>query len=219
MKYLTKISWLLIAFALLTLAACSGGTSVTPTVDSAPVFTQIALTALAMQTETALAVPPTPTVTNTPEAELTPKVTNTPLITDTPLPGTPSVTPLVLNTPKATTQQACDNMEGVADVTYPDGTEVPAGASFTKTWRIKNLGPCTWNQGYSLQFGWGGGGTNWNTVQPVYLLDKVLPGETVDISVTLVAPTTSGEYVAAFRLQNDTGFNFGPAQTVDIKVK
>jgi hypothetical protein len=219
MKYLIKISWLLIAFALLTLAACGGGTSVTPTVDSAPVFTQIAQTALAMQAETALAVPPTPTVTNTPEAELTPKVTNTPLITDTPLPGTPSVTPLVLNTPKATTQQACDNMEGVADVTYPDGTEVPAGASFTKTWRIKNLGPCTWNQDYSLKFGWGGEGTNWNTVQPVYLLDKVLPGETVEISVTLTAPTTSGEYVAAFRLQNDSGFNFGPVQTVDIQVK
>ena len=220
MKHFTKISWLLIAFALLTLAACGGGgAAATPTVDTAPIITQIALTALALQTQTAMAIPPTQAITNTPKASATPETTNTPLITGTPLPGAPSATPLALNTPKATLQAGCDNMVGVTDVTIPDGYAAASGEVMVKTWRVKNLGPCTWNQDYLLVFGWGGQGTNWNTTKSVNLSDVVLPGDTIDISVTLTAPTDSGEYAAAFRLQNDNGFNFGPAQTIDIKVK
>ena len=58
-----------------------------------------------------------------------------------------------------------------------------------KTWTVKNLGPCTWNQDYLLIFGWGGQGTDWNTTKPVNLSKLVLPGETIDISVSLKAPT------------------------------
>src|SRR3989304_4012127 len=32
----------------------------------------------------------------------------------------------------------------VADVTIPDNSEVGAGTTFTKTWRVGNLGTCTW---------------------------------------------------------------------------
>ena len=222
MKHLIKISWLLIAFALLTLAACGGGTSATPTADAAPVFTQIALTALALQTETALAASPTPTATNTPKAELTPKVTNEPLITDTPLPGTPSATPLVLKTPRATSQQACDNPDSnIIDVTIPDNTEISSGASFVKTWGFKNLGPCTWNQDYVLIFSYGSAteDTKWDKVKPVNFPDVIAPGDTMNISVNLTAPSDAGTYRGVFRLQNDKGFNFGPEFWVQIVVK
>ena len=104
MKRLTKISWLLIALTLLGLSACGGGSAAaTPTVDTALIFTQIASTALALQTQTVLAMP---TATSTPQISATPQKTNTPLITDTPLPGTvsASATPLPLNTPLATSQ-------------------------------------------------------------------------------------------------------------------
>ena len=219
MKRLSKIIWLLIAFTILGVSACGGGTAVAkPTDDSAAVFTQIASTALALQTQTILSMP---TATSTPQMPPTAQSTNTPLITDTPLPGTASATPLALNTPLATNQTSCDNMAYVADVTIPDGYVAARGESMKKTWTLKNLGPCTWNQNYLLIFGWGGQGTNWNTTKPVNLSRLVAPGDTIDVSVELTAPSTPGEYVGVFKLQNDKGFNFPPGQqvTIDIVVK
>ena len=81
---MTRSPWipgLLIALSLLTLSACGGGAAVKPTVDTAPIYTQIASTALALQTQTVLARPP---ATNTPQVSPTPEATNTPLITDYP---------------------------------------------------------------------------------------------------------------------------------------
>jgi hypothetical protein len=219
MKRLGKIIWLLIAFIILGVSGCGGGTAVAqPTDDSAAIFTQIASTALALQTQTILSMP---TATSTPQVPPTAQSTNTPLITNTPLPGTPSTTPPAANTPLATNQTSCDNMAYVADVTIPDGYVAARGETMKKTWTLKNLGPCTWNQDYVLIFGWGGQGTNWKNIKPVNLSNQVKPGDTIDVSVTLAAPSTPGEYVGVFKLQNDKGFNFPPGQqvTIDIVVK
>jgi hypothetical protein len=182
----------------------------------APIYTQIASTALAMQTQTAQALP---AATDTPQVSSIPEATNPSLLTGTPPPGTPSATPIVLNTPLATTQASCDNMKYIADVTYQDGYVAAPGEYMFKTWTVKNLGPCTWNKNYALVFGWGGIGTDWKTIGRVNLTDKVLPGENIDITVSLTAPKANGEYSAAFRLQNDKGFNFGPSLTMDIQVE
>jgi len=211
-----KLTWLLMAFTLFGLAACGGGT---PTTDPSLAFTQIWQTVEVAQTQTSLAASPTPNITNTPSLSPTPKASNTPLLTNTPLPGVASATPFTISTLAGTQSAACDNAIGISDVTYPDGSEVVAGAPFEKTWRVKNLGPCNWDQDYVLIFGWGGDGTNWNTTPPSHFTAIVLPGETIDISVTLRAPTAAGNYGASFRLQNDKGFNFGPVQTVVVVVK
>ena len=34
----------------------------------------------------------------------------------------------------------------------PDNTEIAAGTTFVKTWRLKNNGSCTWTSGYSRVF-------------------------------------------------------------------
>jgi uncharacterized membrane protein len=151
----------------------------------------------------------------------TPQSTNTPLISDTPLPSTASATPLALTTPLATNQTSCDNMAYVADITIPDGYVAARGETMEKTWTLKNLGPCTWNQDYKFRWGWGGQGTDWSTTQPVNLSKLVAPGETIDVTVTLTAPSVAGEYVAVFKLQNDKGFYFPDKQqvTIDIVVK
>jgi hypothetical protein len=216
MSRLNKLTWLWMIFIILELAACSGGA---PTTDPGLALTQIWQTVEVAQAQTALAESLTPTITDTPSISATPKSTNTPLLTNTPLPGTPSVTPLASSTPAGTQSAVCDNALGIKDVTYPDYSEVPAGESFIKIWQVKNLGPCTWNQDYHLIFGWGGTGTDWNTTPGSAFTAIVLPGESIEISVTLKAPTTAGTYGASFRLQNDKGFNFGPTQTVIIVVK
>jgi hypothetical protein len=216
MSRFTRLTWLLMAFILLGLAACGGGT---PTTDPSLAMTQIWKTVEVAQTQTALAVSPTPSITNTPAVSPTLRATNTPLITDTPLPGVPSATPFTISTPAGTQSAGCDNATFITDVTFPDYTEVVGGAPFTKTWRVQNTGPCTWDQDYRLVFGWGGVGTNWNTTPPSYFTATVLPGERLEISVTLTAPTTTGDYGAFFRLQNDKGYNFGPSLTVVVTVK
>jgi hypothetical protein len=211
-----QLIWLLMVLLLCWLVACGEGS---PTVDPSIAITQIWQTVEVAQTMTALSASPTPSMTTTPAISPSPQGTSTLLFINTPLPGVPSATPSTTSTPSGTQSIALDNAIGVTDVTYPDGSEVPAGTPFIKTWRVKNLGPSVWDQDFSIIFGWGGQGTNWSTTRPSYFTATVQPGETIDISVTLTAPTTAGNYTAAFRLQNDKGYNFGPPQTVVVIVK
>jgi hypothetical protein len=207
MKLFSKISWLLMAISLLGMAACGGPK---PTVATGLVYTQIASTAMALQTLTAEFMP---TPTNTVQPSPTPEATVTPLITNTPVSSSP------IPPPKPTSQASCDNMEYADDVTIPDGYVAAPGEVMSKTWRVKNLGPCTWDQDYSLIFAYGGENTNWDTTKPAYLSYVVLPGQTVEITVNLTAPTASGEYNAFFILQNDKGVNFGKVMWIFIKVQ
>jgi hypothetical protein len=53
----------------------------------------------------------------------------------------------------ASASQACtDVAQFVTDVTVPDGTRYDAGATFTKTWRLRNIGTCTWTTAYTMVF-------------------------------------------------------------------
>ena len=45
--------------------------------------------------------------------------------------------------PPTNTPSPCNNAVFVSE-TVPDGTEYDVGESFTKTWRLKNVGTCTW---------------------------------------------------------------------------
>ncbi len=215
MQRFNRIPWLLMAFSLLALSGCGRGAAGIATVDAAPIYTQLASTAIALQTQTALAMP---TATSTPQASPTSEATNTPLFTDTPLPGTPSVTPLVSNTPKAPLQASCDNMEYVSDVNYADGYAATPGEVMDKTWRVMNPGPCTWNLNYRLVFGWGGVGTNWQNAR-VNVYKIVPPGDSIELTLSLRAPKDHGEYGAVFVMQNDKGTNFPPGQVVSIFIK
>lgn len=223
MKYLARISYLVLPLIFIALVACGKG-SPTATSDPNLVYTQIWETVAAGQTLTAESVPPTLEATNTLAATQTPKMTNTPLISSTPSSsdGTAAPTtnqPTAANTPRPTSQAVCDNSQFVTDVTYTDGTEVPAGQAIIKTWRIKNLGPCKWNQDYMLVFGWGGDGTEWSTTAGTHFKSVVEVGDTIDLSIELLAPTKAGTYSATYRTQNDKGFNFGPTLTILIVVK
>jgi hypothetical protein len=222
MSRVDKTIWLWTALLLLATSACGKGTPAPTPVSPEVIFTQAAQTVVAQLTETALAVPPIQAATATPLVGGTAQATNTPLLSPTPLPGTPSATPLGFATLPAATQASCDNFQFVTDVTYPDGAQVPAGSSFVKTWRVTNRGPCSWTKSYHLVFGWGGVGTNWSSVSAVAFPGVINPGDNMEISVTLTAPTKAGSYSAAFRLQNAKGYNFAPLSvylTVVITVK
>lgn len=215
-----KKPWLLFALsALMILTACGGGAArgSTATVDTNPIFTEIASTALALQTETVLAIP---TATNTPPASPTPEATNTPLFTDTPLPGTSTATPLSTNTPLGLTQESCDNLQYIADITIPDHYAAQPNEEMDKTWEVKNIGPCTWNKNYMIVYAYSlGDDPNLWSSFPTQKLGKVVaPGETTNITITLRAPSPHGDYGAVFILQNDKGVNFPPDQALTILI-
>jgi hypothetical protein len=112
---------------------------------------------------------------------------------------------------------ACvDDAEFVEDVTVPDGTEFTSGQSFTKTWRLRNNGTCTWNTGYQLTFKTG---EQMDAPAVVSVTASVSPGETLDISVDMSAPATPGEYTGTWRLANVEGEAFGTHPYVNIIVK
>ena len=126
--------------------------------------------------------------------------------TSTPLP--PTSTPAPTNTafPTATTASYCDWVTFVQDVTIPDGTRFNAGDTFTKTWRLKNRGTCTWTADYMLVFTSGDAMGNTTAVR---LPGNVAPGQTVNVSVTLTAPARRGTYTGQWMLRNPAGVLFG----------
>jgi hypothetical protein len=200
------------------------------------VFASIILVLVACLPITMLALPlirsdqaPTPDTFATVQAMVTQTVAaqtqNAP--TQTPLPPTtiPTSTPVpATNTPLPTPTAVtyCDWVSFVKDVTIPDGSILAPGETFTKTWRLKNRGTCTWTPDYMLVYTSGAqmGGTT-----AVRLPAYVSPGQTVDVSVTLTAPDSSRKYVGYWMLRNPSGALFGYGENanqafyVDIKVK
>jgi hypothetical protein len=100
----------------------------------------------------------------------------------------------------------CDAAAFVDDITYPDGSVVAPGSTFTKIWRIRNVGTCTWNTSYSLAFA---NGERFSAANSVALPGTVIPGQTVDIPVNLTAPSRTGNYVGYWKLRNPSGALFG----------
>ena len=115
----------------------------------------------------------------------------------------------------------CDSAAFVSDVTYPDGTAVTLGGTFTKIWRLKNTGTCTWTTSYALVFV---SGERFGASAAVSMPTNVGPGQTVDLSVNLTAPNQNGHYRGFWKLRNASNvlFGIGPAADgnfyVDVNV-
>jgi hypothetical protein len=102
----------------------------------------------------------------------------------------------------------------VSDVTVPDDTEFPPGASFTKTWRMRNTGTCAWDADTRLVFS---SGDQMNGPDSV-LVGAVAPGSTTDVSASMDAPSTPGTYEGHWQLQAGDGTRFGAIPYVRIVV-
>jgi hypothetical protein len=103
----------------------------------------------------------------------------------------------------------------VLDINVPDGTHIAPGASFTKTWRLRNSGTCAWDASYHLNFI---AGEQMNGPQSMALGQTVLPGAEIDISVELMAPQPDGTYQGQWQLVAPDGTPFGAKPYVEIVV-
>ncbi|CAG1008463.1 hypothetical protein ANAEL_03673 [Anaerolineales bacterium] len=135
-----------------------------------------------------------PPPTESPTAAQIPTFTATPPVeaSTTPTPETPVPT----NPPDCTNSAAF-----VADVTIADNEFINGGSDFTKTWRVKNTGTCVWGPDYTLAHYSGD-----RMFAPASVpLSVTYPGQTVDISMQLSAPTTDGKYTGFFVIKNPAG--------------
>jgi uncharacterized protein YkwD len=137
--------------------------------------------------------PPTPT--QVPATEVPPTVAAPPTATLT----NPTITPNA----SATSSACVDAATFVDDVTIPDYTHLDPRQTFTKTWRIKNTGTCTWSSGYSAVYSSG----DHLGVKDSIALGDTSPGATLDISVDMAAPPSDGTYKIFYQLEDPAGKN------------
>jgi hypothetical protein len=100
----------------------------------------------------------------------------------------------------------CNQAGFVADVTIPDGTVMYSGDTFTKTWRLRNDGTCTWSPDYKLVFV---SGNQLGGPDQLTLGISIVPGQMIDISLTLITPEAAGIYEGFYKLQDASGNTFG----------
>jgi len=136
-----------------------------------------------------------------------PSATTAPVQPTNTVPALPTNTQQVVTTAPSVptnTTQPCNQAMLVSESPLDDASFSP-GTTFTKTWRFKNIGTCTWNTNYKLVFISGnamGGPATKN------LTASVAPGGTVDIAISLTAPSSAGTYKGIWNLQGDNGVNF-----------
>lgn len=184
MKRITLLSLM----AILVLAGCQ---ALTPTPDPLLASMQSTLNALSTQNAALQATLAAPRATET----------------SAPTEDASTITP-----PAAPTSSASRNCSDVAyfmgDATIPDGTLVPPGSAFTKTWLVKNGGTCTWTNDYRM-VAVGGDMLGAQSPSALNLPRDILPGETIAVSVGFTAPEEFKVYRSFWKLQNPEGGIFG----------
>ena len=197
---------LMLALAII-LSACNMPGKRTPAPSGFQIInTAAAMTVAAQLTE--ISKPPVATIEPVGQASGT--ATPAPLATQTangsPPPGQQPVFTIVPQPTQAPQAGACDRARFVKDVTVPDNTVMQSGESFKKTWRLKNVGKCTWDENYALVFV---SGDRLSAPPQVALPDTVSPNQTVDISVNMIAPSAGGTYRSEWKLSNADQKVFG----------
>jgi hypothetical protein len=130
----------------------------------------------------------------------------------------PTLTPTVTIVPPAA---PCTNIAHyIDDVTIEDGTELNKSQAFTKTWRLENVGTCTWSSGYKIVYDHGDQMSG--PAENQLTSGLVAPGQQVDVSINMTAPAAVGEYKGYWKFKEPSGIIFalttGNPVSVEIKV-
>jgi hypothetical protein len=189
-----------ILFIAILIAGCGpSATPGEPTPDVAAIRTSAASTVVSQFTLTAAAFTPTkvPVVdTDTPEATATEETPPVAQVTNA----------------EGTTVALCDKYSWdpeTVDVNVPDDTVMSPGQEFIKTWKIKNIGTCSWGEGYELVF-------SYSSLPNEDVLDgvaqplgaSIASQQEVEVSVQFTAPDLPGTYFSVWTMENPAGITF-----------
>ncbi|MFZ5912144.1 MAG: NBR1-Ig-like domain-containing protein [Chloroflexota bacterium] len=179
----------------LLVASCGGAGAGDPSITTA-----VAMTVAAHETQAAGAAS-TPTLaeagpTSTPEAgDATPTPTRQTSATFSP----PTAPPAVGSTDPCL-------LANLVSETIPDGQIMTPGQYFWKTWRLKNGGSCTWDSTYKIVY-WSGELMGGLSEYP--FPEVVPPGDEVEITIYMQAPSSNGNYTSSWKIQSPWGGSFG----------
>ena len=123
-----------------------------------------------------------------------------------------SLVPAAMAPARVSAATTCDWAQFVADVTVPDGTKFDPSATFVKTWRLRNIGTCTWSKSYTMVYV---SGEKMGTTLSVPFTADVAPGSTIDLSVSMTAPAAAGHYIGYWQFKNASGTPFGIGYTAN----
>lgn len=129
--------------------------------------------------------------------------TSTPAPTGTPI---PMLTPFFSNSQVGSGDNCINAAVFIKDVTVPDNEIIKKGQRFVKTWQFKNSGSCTWTPDYSIVFIWG---DRMNGPTPKPIGQTIAPGQTIEVSTELTAPSEPGQYQGSWSFQDTDGQQFG----------
>jgi hypothetical protein len=184
----------------LLLSACGGSAG-----NSDAVLTEAANIAFTALTQTAAVVTPTFTASPIPP-------TATPTVAPPTLTPTPQGT-LPTSTPQQPAQQQPQSgntpcLRGNLETeTIPDGTKYMVGTNFTKNWRIKNTGSCTWTAAFNAVWIQG---DLMDADSTVAFTDKdIPPNGYAEISINMRAPNPAGPHKGYWMLRSADGITFG----------
>ncbi len=157
---------------------------------------------------------PTPTESDIPAEEPTATLEPTPVPTEATDAGNAAPTEEPdQGTPEETDLPPKPDCEEIAafygDVTIPDDTPFRQGEVFTKIWKVRNEGTCTWDANYTLVFA-GGSQMNGASASP---LPNAAPGDIIEIPIELTAPSRGGTYVGNWMFSDPYGTWFGVGAT------
>ena len=113
---------------------------------------------------------------------------------------------IVRDTEDTVPEDECNRAQFIDDVTIEDRANLEPGQAFTKTWRLRNMGECIWGDDYQVVFR---SGYQMSAPDVINLPEDVEPGETVDISIDMIAPESTGIYTGYWMLRDEDGNRFG----------
>jgi hypothetical protein len=107
--------------------------------------------------------------------------------------------------PPTATPIPCNKAAAVSE-TYPDNTALDANQTFTKTWRLKNIGSCTWNTNYKIVYS---SGNAFGALASYKFTTNTAPGGITDFSINMKSPAAAGTYKGVWKLVGDDGMDYG----------
>lgn len=220
-----KFNFLLLIFLFVFLVACSGTggrqAASVPVATATPVSTQTPLPGGTATSEMPAAATPAQTAVPLPSATLEtaaptlpPAPQETATAAETPAAAeptasssaTPTAEPEASPEPAAESTACQEKAAFFADLTIPDGTFFRQGETFTKTWRFRNEGTCLWTPEYKVVFN---SGEIMDAPLSAFFPATVAPGEQMDVSIEMSAPTRGGTYQSNWEFEDPAGRRFG----------
>ena len=127
------------------------------------------------------------------------------IIVPTPTTDQVRIIPLPTIIPTIDQSNCVSNLSFIDDITIPDNSYVPFGATVDKQWLVENNGTCNWTSAYRLRHT---GGAVLGAPEEVALF-PAKSGTQATIQITFTAPFDEGVYETAWQAFDPNGLAFG----------